>query len=116
MSLNTIMKRSHAAIGRRMRSVRQSLGMTQAELAEAAGIDPSFYGQIERGTNVPSLKTFLSVAAALGVDPADLLPRKAARGDRLYEKAIERLVRNLGAKQKKLVLGMVSDMVGRLKR
>lgn len=48
--------------------------MTQAEVSEIADIDTSFYGQIERGANIPSLKTFVSIARALKVNSSDLLP------------------------------------------
>lgn len=110
------MDRLYAEIGGRMRSVRKALGMTQARLAEEAGIDASFYGQIERGANIPSLKTFLSIARVLGVEPSDLLAGQARSRVRLYEKAIERLVGDLDPRRKRLVLGMVSDMVDRLKK
>lgn len=115
-SLNTLMENLYSEIGRRMRSVRKSLRMTQARLAEAAGIDPSFYGQIERGMNIPSLKTFLSISRALGVEPADLLPGRHKGDSLLYERTLQRLVKGLDPKRKRLVIGLVSDMVGRLKR
>jgi transcriptional regulator with XRE-family HTH domain len=86
-------------------------------VAEAAGIDGSFYGQVERGKNVPSLRSFLSIAGALGVGPEELLP-DSARGekDRLYDRAVQRLLMELSPEKKKLVAGVVSDMVSRLKR
>lgn len=108
------MDRLYAEIGSRMRGLRRALGITQAQLAESAGIDASFYGQIERGMNVPSLRTFLAVARALGVEPSDLLPG-AERTGRAYGRAVERLLSGLDSRKRRLVLGMVSDMVGRLK-
>lgn len=109
------METLYAEMGGRMRSVRTALRMTQAQVAEAAGIDPSFYGQVERGANIPSLKTFLAIARVLGVEPSFLLADRSRRGTRLYERTIERLVEGLDPKRRRLVLGMVSDMVGRLK-
>jgi len=99
-----------------MRSIRKALRLTQAELAETAGIDSSFYGQIERGKNIPSLKTFLAIARALGVEPASLLPHGKKRPKRIYEKTIERLVEDLNPNERRFVLGMVSDIVQRMKR
>jgi len=49
--------------------------MTQQKIAEHIGIDTSYYGQIERGTNIMSLKTLFAIAEVGGVNPADLLPR-----------------------------------------
>jgi len=89
--------------------------MTQAQVAEAAGIDSSFYGQIERGVNTPSLKTFVDIACALKTDAADLLPRRAPGRERLYETAVEKLLDGLAPKRKALVLGLVKDIVARYK-
>lgn len=97
-----------------MRALRKTLRKTQAEVAEAAGIDASFYGQVERGANVPSLKTVLAVAKVLGVEPGDLLPEQEGRG-KSYSHAVEKLVSDLDPREKSFVLGMVSDMVDRLK-
>ncbi|MBI4350118.1 MAG: helix-turn-helix transcriptional regulator [Elusimicrobia bacterium] len=103
----------YAEIGRRMKSVRTALRLTQAQVAEKAGIDTSFYGQIERGANIPSLRTFAAVAAALKLDASDLLPRQP-RG-RLHETAVENLLAGLDSKRKALVLGLVKDIVARYK-
>ncbi len=103
----------YAEIGSRMKSVRTALRLTQAQVAEPAGIDTSFYGQIERGANTPSLKTFVDIAYALKADPADLLPRRAPGRERLYEAAVGKLLSGLDPKRKALVLGLVKDIVTR---
>ncbi len=95
--------------------MRTALGMTQAQVAEAAGIDTSFYGQIERGVNTPSLKTFVDIANAFKADPADLLPGRALGRERLYETAVGELLAGLPQKRKALVLGLVKDIVARYK-
>ena len=94
-----------------MKSVRKALRLTQAQVAEKAGIDHSFYGQIERGVNTPSLKTFVAIAAALKVNPADLLTWRAQGSERLYETALVKLLDGLEQKHKALVLGLVKDIV-----
>ena len=105
----------YAEIGSRMKSVRTALRLTQAQVAETAGIDTSFYGQIERGANTPSLKTFVDIAYALKADPADLLPKRAPGRERLYETAVGKLLSGLAPKRKALVLGLVEDIVARYK-
>jgi len=106
----------YAEIGRRMRSIRKTLRLTQAQLAESAGIDASFYGQIERGANVPSLKTFLSIARALGVDPADLLSGFGRRRGPAYARTIELLIKDLDPRKKRLMLDIIGDVVSRFKK
>ncbi|MCG2726842.1 MAG: helix-turn-helix domain-containing protein [Elusimicrobia bacterium] len=104
----------YSEIGKRMKSVRTALEMTQAQVAEIAGIDTSFYGQIERGANIPSLKTFVAIAQALKVNFSDLIPQQKKK-ERLYETAVENLLSELNPKRKALVLGLVKDIVARYK-
>jgi len=104
-------------IGSRIRFLRKALKLTQAQVAEIAGIDSSFYGQIERGANVPSLKTLLAIAEALNADPADLLPsRKAKKADKLHFAALERIFSGLNAEKKNVVLSLVHDIAKQFKR
>ena len=68
-------------IGRAMRQARHALGLTQEQLAEKLELSVEFCARIERGTSLPSLKTFVRLAAALQVDPNTLLglePKTAA--------------------------------------
>ncbi|KAF0124963.1 MAG: hypothetical protein FD189_2013 [Elusimicrobia bacterium] len=94
-----------------MRSVRKALRFTQSQVAEKAGIDTSFYGQIERGANVPSLKTFVAIADALKADPADLLAGRGGGEQKLYGAVMEQLLTGLDRKKRALVLGLLKDIV-----
>ena len=101
-------------IGGRMRELRLALGLTQAQVAELSGIETSFYGQVERGANAPSLKSLLSIARALNVEAGDLLP-SAKTAELPFHKTIDRILEPLPAKKKRLVLDMVRDMAEHLK-
>lgn len=59
-------------IGQRLREIRISRFLTQAELAEAAGIHVDQVGRIERDEVEPRLSTIRKLAAALGVEPSEL--------------------------------------------
>ena len=63
-----------AAFGERVRSVRLEAGMTQEQLAEAAGLHATFISNLERGYRVPTLPTVVRVARGLGEEVALLLP------------------------------------------
>ncbi|MBI5238922.1 MAG: helix-turn-helix transcriptional regulator [Elusimicrobia bacterium] len=108
------MEKLYAEIGGRMRGLRKALRLTQAQISELAGIDASFYGQIERGANIPSLKTFLAIASALKVDPADLLPSSRSLSP-AYHKTLGRLLEELPQEKQRFILGMVKDMAEELK-
>ena len=58
--------------GSNVRRLRESLGMTQENLAESAGLDRSYIGGIERGDRNPALTAILRLAAALRVAPGAL--------------------------------------------
>lgn len=58
--------------GRNVRKLRHDRGLSQEALAEAAHLDRSYIGGIERGERNPALKTILGLANALGVHPSVL--------------------------------------------
>lgn len=60
-------------IGRRIRSRRQELKLTQQQFAQRAGISMSFYGHIERGTRKLSVDTLYKIVLALGCSADELL-------------------------------------------
>jgi putative transcriptional regulator len=57
-----------------LRVYRVARNLTQAELAERAGVARITVGALERGENVPQLGTARALAAALGCDPDELFP------------------------------------------
>jgi transcriptional regulator with XRE-family HTH domain len=62
-----------AALGERVRSRREALGLSQEALAHQIGIHWTFLGQVERGRRNLSLHNLLKIAAGLGVDPGELV-------------------------------------------
>jgi transcriptional regulator with XRE-family HTH domain len=61
------------AFGKRVREVRKGKGISQEKLAEMAGIDRSYMGNIERGEKNVTLKKAYEVCDALEVDIKDLI-------------------------------------------
>jgi transcriptional regulator with XRE-family HTH domain len=58
----------------RLREVRQSRGMTQAELARQADISPTHLSELENADIAPGTDLVDPLARALGTTVADLLP------------------------------------------
>jgi len=54
--------------------LRESHGLTQAELAERCGIDQADISRVERGSTSPTAKTLLRIAEALDAE-VRLVPR-----------------------------------------
>ncbi|WP_308465298.1 helix-turn-helix domain-containing protein [Rathayibacter soli] len=60
-------------LGKRVRTFRLELHLTQEELAAAAEIDWTTVGKIERGLRNPNMHNLIRIARALGKDPSELL-------------------------------------------
>jgi transcriptional regulator with XRE-family HTH domain len=67
-------RRYLSAFGRNVRLQRVSLGLTQQQLAQRAGLCRTFIGQLERGQHGVNLVELPKIAQVLGVRQADLLP------------------------------------------
>lgn len=61
------------SIGKNIRKERHKQNLTIAQLAEKSGISDNFLGNIERGLDVPSLKTLVKIANSLSVSSDELL-------------------------------------------
>ena len=69
-----------AALCKRLESIRLSRNITQAQLAEEAGVSPRTIGRLEKGQGV-SMDTFIRVMMALGIQQSleALLPDPTVR-------------------------------------
>lgn len=59
--------------GKRVRSRREELGISQEDLARRSGLHRTYIGSVERGRRNISLVNIVRIADALGVDPGRLL-------------------------------------------
>ncbi len=60
-------------IGNRLLNIRKRMGMTQAEVAEAAGLSDRTYADIERGTVNMRTETILRICNVLHITPDEVL-------------------------------------------
>lgn len=60
-------------IGNRLFAIRKKAGLTQAEVAEAAGLSDRTYADIERGTVNMRTETVLRICKALSITPNEIL-------------------------------------------
>ena len=61
------------AIGNKLLLIRKRLGMTQAEVAEAAGLSERTYADIERGTVNMRIETILRICKVLHITPDEIM-------------------------------------------
>ncbi len=60
-------------IGNKLLAIRKRMGMTQAEVAEAAGLADRTYADIERGSTNMRVETVLRICEALHITPDEIL-------------------------------------------
>ena len=65
-------------IGNRLFTIRKKLGLTQAEVAEAAGISDRTYADIERGTVNMRIETILRICNVLCITPDEILTENSS--------------------------------------
>jgi len=77
-------------LGRRIKRIRLSKGMTLMDVAKAVGCSVGLLSQIETGKVSPSLKTLFGIAACLRVPVGSLFDESLRREKPVFIKASER--------------------------
>ena len=67
-------------IGESVRRARGAAGLTQADLAEAAGLETETVSRIERGAFGPSLPTLVAISKALRLDVSRFIGETSQEG------------------------------------
>jgi transcriptional regulator with XRE-family HTH domain len=78
-------------IGNKLLAIRKRIGMTQAEVAEAAGLSDRTYADIERGTVNMRIETVLRICQVLHITPDEILTEERAPEEIHQEQLWERL-------------------------
>lgn len=78
-------------IGSKLLAIRKRLGMTQADVAEAAGLSDRTYADIERGTVNMRMETILRICNALHITPDEILTEEDSVTSMEEEEILQRL-------------------------
>src|SRR5687767_14883788 len=68
-----ILMPSPTGFAKRLKELREAAGLTQAELADRAGLHQFGVAKLEQGLREPGWATALSLAKALGISVADFV-------------------------------------------
>jgi transcriptional regulator with XRE-family HTH domain len=93
-------------LGDRISNLREKKGLTQAELARAAGISQPSISQIEAGTRVPSLRVLLSISRGLGIPVSHLMGSETSELTEIERKYLHSY-RKLDSRSKEDVLKFI---------
>ncbi len=103
------------ALGARIRALRTGARLTQARLAEAAGIEVQSLSRIERGEYEPSLSACVALADALGVS-VDAIARGQPTGPDATTaplRALTRKAMSLRPEQVTLFVRLMNEMIAK---
>lgn len=78
-------------IGNKLLAIRKKMGMTQAEVAEVAGLSSRTYAEIERGNVNMRVETILRICEALHITPDEILTCGDEEITAQQEEILERL-------------------------
>ena len=102
----------YQSMGKRMKMKRRARKMSQKELAKAVQVSPSYYGNIERGTRIPSIDTLVAIANALCVGTDFLLADSLTHGtDRHTPQEMALLYRYLRDRMEELDYGTAGEQI-----
>ena len=94
-------------IGNRLLTIRKRLGLTQAAVAEAAGLSDRTYADIERGCVNMRIETVLKICSVLHITPDEIFTEEntpiSFRQEEIWEK-----LNACNAKDKETALQLLS--------
>ena len=96
-------------IGNKLLTIRKRMGMTQAEVAEAAGLSDRTYADIERGSVTMRIDSLLKICAALHITPNDILVDNNIK--EINEQDIADTLKACSVEEKKTALKLLSVYV-----
>ena len=94
-------------IGNKLLTIRKRMGMTQAEVAEAAGLSDRTYADIERGSVNMRTETILCICSVLHITPDEILTEESASLAARQAELTERLT-TCNPKDKETALQLLS--------
>ena len=98
------------SIGARIRAIRKQRGMTQEQLAEAAGIGSTHVSHVENGTTKLSVQTLIAIINALGCSADELLCIEVAAARPALHTWITELVGDCSDAEIKLITDTITAM------
>jgi len=99
--------------GRRIRQLRESMGLTQQQLASRVGMDYKYLGSVERGERNITIDNIQRIAEAFGVEPYQLFLftwEGLKPEEKVVEDKIKDILKRCSAERKKLILRIIAEI------
>ena len=101
-------------IGNKLFQIRKKMGMTQMEVAIAAGLSERTYADIERGTVNMRIETILKVCKVLQITPNEILTESDTESTIKQSEILQQLA-TLSPKERETAFCLLSVYINSLK-
>ena len=99
------------SLGKNIRALRRSKGMSQEKLAEAADLSPNYIGMIERGEKTLSLESFVNIANALGASADVLLSDLLVSGYTVKSSLLTERIEKLSETDRRMIYDVIETLI-----
>ena len=111
-----MMNLDYKAIGTRIKYFRSKQNITQVQLAEISGVEPSNISHIERGATKVSLPTLFKIANILEVSLDDLVYDSLDKTTHISYKELNQLLADCTDKELKAIIEMAKTTKSNLRK
>jgi len=98
-------------IGRRIKELRRSKGLSQENLAEKAETSPNYLSRMERGTENPTLDMLIKLSNALEVEMWEMFDFGHVASQKELKEAIQSFVKAADEASLRLTLKIIRALV-----
>lgn len=98
-------------IGRRIKELRKSKGLSQEKLAEKADTSPNYLSRMERGTENPTLDMLIKLSNALEVEMWEMFDFGREAGDKEVKDAVCSFAKSTSPEKLRLALKIIRAVV-----
>ena len=97
-------------IGQRIKETRKTKGLTQAELAKNANLQPSNISELEHGKTHIQLMTFIKIIEGLQVSADEIIRADVPLVRKMYKNEFTELVADCSPKELETIIKFVRDL------
>lgn len=106
----------YASIGQKVKQIRVGNGVTQEELAEAAGVGVTHISHLETGSGTVSLKVFLAIVNHLGCSADEILCKEIKKDRPIVNCWLTELVADCDETEVKIIADTVATLKQTLRK
>lgn len=106
----------YVSIGQKVKQIRQSKGVTQEQLAEAAGVGVTHISHLETGSGTVSLKVFLAIVNYLECSADEILCKEIKKARPIVDSWLAELVADCDQTEVKIIADTVATLKQTLRK